>query len=216
MELKVNQIHIGICRNETMDANLFERYSSLLSLDIQDRIQAKVYQSDKQALLLGRLLLREYCKAFVNHFQWSMIRYSDYGKPYLLGGEFEFNISHSGRYVICSVQKIGLVGIDIEEIKKMNISDFKTIFCEEELLHLNSSKTPQRSFYKIWTRKEAFTKALGIGLSYTMNKMNSLNNLFDENGKSITVSEVNIDPDYVLSYASDIQSPQVILRNFSF
>lgn len=214
--LKNDQIYFGICRNEYMKKDQFEKYMSLVPVDIQERVKAKVNQLDKQTILLGRLLLLKYANMLISDFEWSMVKYLEYGKPYLSSREFAFSISHSGHFVVCAIQKNGTIGIDIERINDIDFSDFKNIFHKTELIHLNTCLNPTHDFYRMWTRKEAFTKALGVGISYPLHKINSLENYFQENGKTIAIQEVEIHLEYLFSYATDIIKPELIIQNYQF
>lgn len=211
-----DQVYIGICANDKMSNDRFNDYLSRLPSDIQNRIEEKAHQKDKQALLLGRLLLLEYAKNLIPDFEWGMVRYSDFGKPYLARKEFVFNISHSDKYVVCSMQSEGLLGVDIEKIKETDISYFKSILHHKEIQHLDLSEELLSEFYKLWTKKEAYTKALGVGLSYPLKELNTLKNKINYKGKIITISQVSWHPQYVLSYATDITSPQLIKQEYSF
>lgn len=83
-----------------------------------------------------------------------------YGKIY--NNSLEFNISHSGEFVICSVG-YSINGIDIEKIDAGDLSVAERFFnpVEYEIL----LKCKEDIFTNIWTLKESYIKALGKGLS---------------------------------------------------
>ena len=90
----------------------------------------------------------------------------EYGKPHLYPvglPEFHFSLSHSGDHSICAVSS-GPVGADIEKIgnDKENIAE--RFFAEEERNYISDAD----SFYMIWTLKESFMKALGLGMRLPM------------------------------------------------
>jgi len=99
--------------------------------------------------------------------------YSYYGKPSLSrdrGSEgIEFNVSHSGKYAIFALCRNRQVGIDIERIRP----EFGTeriaerFFSPTEVSALRRLAPELRveAFFNCWTRKEAFIKAAGVGLS---------------------------------------------------
>lgn len=91
------------------------------------------------------------------------------GKPFFSGlfveHNIQFNISHSGAIVICAIGKTDM-GIDIEEVREEHkgiadnfYTEFEITFCEEN----------EKGFYKIWTRKESYLKALGKGITELRN-----------------------------------------------
>lgn len=83
---------------------------------------------------------------------------------------FHFNISHSSDYVLCSVSHCS-VGIDIEEIKNIDLNIASRFFTNYEINFINQSTAKNRieRFYSIWTAKESYSKFLGEGLSIPLN-----------------------------------------------
>src|SRR5690606_17840232 len=81
------------------------------------------------------------------------IQFNSYGKPFIDQNIF-FNLSHSGNYVVCAffMQEIG---IDIEEIKEIEIDDFNKIFTEGERKCLKNSNNRTNDFFRYWTMKES-------------------------------------------------------------
>jgi 4'-phosphopantetheinyl transferase len=92
-----------------------------------------------------------------------------HGKPFLPCSTVNFNVSHSGDYLACAVTRDVPVGIDIERIR-----DIPELFAiarghfsprECEQLEALPASYLTRGFFECWTRKEAFVKATGLGLS---------------------------------------------------
>src|SRR5690606_24435151 len=102
------------------------------------------------------------------------LRSNEYGKPSLDDNTF-FNLSHSGKFVICAFHTQE-VGIDIEEIKEIDLKDFKSIFTEEEKYKLKHSSNPLKDFYRYWTIKESVIKAEGKGLSIPLQLIDASGN----------------------------------------
>jgi 4'-phosphopantetheinyl transferase len=127
---------------------------------------AKRYRrwQDVQAFLLGRYLLLEGLKrnGYENDLLPS-IEYSAYKRPYL-PIPLDFNISHSGSYVVCAFST-HKVGIDIEEMHPVEINDFTHCFTTSELSEINNAPDKYHEFFRCWTIKEAVIKADGKGLS---------------------------------------------------
>lgn len=85
---------------------------------------------------------------------------------------WNMNLSHSGRYVLCSVAPNGArVGCDIETVKSFRKGLAKRFFCPEEydLLMAQDERERTEMFYRYWVLKESFVKAvrrgLGMGLA---------------------------------------------------
>lgn len=86
----------------------------------------------------------------------------------------EFNLSHSGNLVIYAFTLKHALGVDIEMMRpiKDHHEIAKRFFSEKEIATLLelSAENYQTGFFTCWTRKEAFIKALGIGLSYPLHE----------------------------------------------
>ena len=95
---------------------------------------------------------------------------NEYGKPSL--GDFskiKFNISHSENYVLFILSSIHDVGIDIEvQIPRPydDMASQKNSLQEIKCLLNTPQHLKMLKFFNIWSQKEAFIKACGMGLSY--------------------------------------------------
>ena len=94
------------------------------------------------------------------------IELQECGKPYLTRHpEIEFNISHSGIYVMTAVST-EKVGIDVQEIEDRSLDALAKHVCSPEELRLFwESEDKADYFYRLWVRKEAYIKWTGEGLS---------------------------------------------------
>jgi 4'-phosphopantetheinyl transferase len=94
-----------------------------------------------------------------------------HGKPALEGGpaDFHFNCSASGDRALIAVARAGEVGIDLERRQPLlpNLAQIASRFSASEQAALQVLPKAERvnGFFDCWTRKEAFLKALGCGLS---------------------------------------------------
>jgi len=94
-----------------------------------------------------------------------------HGKPALDGKitQLEFNLSHSSGVALIAVTRVAPVGVDVERIR--NIADIDSIirsqFSNRERAQILRISAADRlnAFYNCWTRKEAFIKAIGAGLT---------------------------------------------------
>lgn len=98
---------------------------------------------------------------------------NEFQKPLLPGGP-SFSMAHSGDWVLLGITTEGRFGIDIEVPRTLpNLLDLAGIaFSQDELVELRSYPEADRlrTFFRGWTRKEAFTKALGGGLSVPLKR----------------------------------------------
>jgi len=95
-----------------------------------------------------------------------------WGKPFLKDHpDTYFNISHCSGGVALSISSCK-TGIDVENIRAFSMTTARKVLSEEELRIVVNSEQPERAFFKFWTLKECYTKALGTGLSYPLRKIN--------------------------------------------
>jgi 4'-phosphopantetheinyl transferase len=103
------------------------------------------------------------------------------GKP-VLGGPFassglNFNLSHCDELVIYAFAWKKRVGVDIERVRTMQDRDAvaERVFSPREraLYRRMGTKNPALAFFTTWTRKEAFLKATGVGLSVPLSSFDT-------------------------------------------
>ncbi len=147
---------------DMLDESKRLRYISAKS----DKVKRQIVLSDMVARLVvsrGTGVPRE--KVVFSH--------SSHGKPFIANSDFHFNISHSGDYIVACADS-DICGIDIEVPRAVNLKSAKRFCCAEELEYINNSKNRSSAFLYIWTRKEAYFKALGCGISAVMSSVNVL------------------------------------------
>ena len=95
--------------------------------------------------------------------------YGKNGKPMLEGGRghIEFNLAHSGGEAVIALASSAAIGVDIELVRP--IADIESlarlVFSDVERRELELAPNPLSAFLNGWTRKEAYVKALGLGLT---------------------------------------------------
>lgn len=135
---------------------------------IPEKLQARVYRyhrwQDRQAGLLGNLLVKNALIRWGgNRGALHDLKYDKYGRPYI-NTNFDFNVSHSGQYIVCASADFCRVGIDIEKIRPLDLFDFRNEFSLKEHAVIEKANDPLMSFYAHWTAKEAVIKADGRGM----------------------------------------------------
>ncbi len=151
-----------------------------------------------------------------------------YGKPFLRENKkrIYFNLSHSHEIALLAVAKKRRIGVDIEAIRKnfdeINIAEQFFSTSEIETLQSLPRNLRTKAFFDCWTRKEAFIKAVGQGLSYPLKEFSvafspferarliSLENTFlkTENWQII---ELNIADDYASAAAIESKKTETKL-----
>lgn len=142
---------------------------SLLNETEQARAKRFVRDRDRCRYVWARGNLRRILADYVGDNPQSLaFDYGDRGKPYLVETSVQFNLSHSGDWVVYGVTCDRAIGVDIEEIQppKDWLALAERFFCPAEVAQLRSLPIAQQTvaFFKLWTRKEACLKATGEGL----------------------------------------------------
>lgn len=102
------------------------------------------------------------------------------GKPYLKDYPgVQFNLSHSGGWGVCALSKTA-VGVDVEMVRPLRQQVAKRFFTPVEQEWL--SKRPAEEFFRLWTRKESFTKAQGKGLTLPLDSFSVLDDVLFRDG----------------------------------
>jgi 4'-phosphopantetheinyl transferase len=150
-----------------------ERLSRYLCPDELERAGRFHFQADHDRYVAARAVLRLQLGAFLNCDQRALVfEYTSYGKPFIAGAGIEFNLSHSGDWVLFAFTKSSHVmnlGVDIEQMR--TFPDMRDVaglnFSAAEFARWNAAPESDRraAFYRCWTRKESFIKAIGEGLS---------------------------------------------------
>lgn len=159
---------IAINQNFKITESLFRKLISYISEDRNRKVVKFNKWEDAQRALLSDVLVRGYIERKKGIKNKDIIfNTNKFGKPYLINNnDFYFNISHSGRWVV-GVFSDCEVGIDIEEIKPIDLSIAENFFSREEYSYLMNVKQNEQllAFYELWTIKESYIKAIGMGLS---------------------------------------------------
>jgi len=149
---------------------------------------------DAQAFLWGRYLLMKGLSDYgfeKNHI--TAIQYTTYKRPYL-PIPLDFNISHSGNYIVCAFSK-HQTGVDIEAVRPVDIQDFTSCFSTRELAVINNATDMYNEFFRHWTIKEAAIKADGRGLSIPLETISVADEMTIE-GNTWYIYPIDVAPGY--------------------
>lgn len=183
--------------------HLFYSYLKLLPAKMQDRILKFKRWQDAQASLLGKIILIKALERLGINRQLSELKYAYCGKPYFENG-IEFNISHSGSYIVCGLSDDAKIGVDIEEIRPIIVSDFSGIFQIEEWNSIMSSEYGEcQMFFHYWTAKESIIKADGRGLNIPLKNILIENNTAIFHDRRWYLKNISLFHDCMFHIASD-------------
>lgn len=150
-----------------------DRFRSYLSNDELQRAARFIQSSHGEHFIAARGGLRRILSGYLGCEPEALIfEISETGKPYLRlpvsGGEpVHFNLTHSGGVAAVAVCGTAQVGIDIEKVRPVHQGLARRYFAAEEVAGIEA-RTGQdaqlETFFRCWTRKEAFVKATGEGI----------------------------------------------------
>lgn len=151
------------------EPEVFQKNYREMTPERQKKIDAFRQQNDKlRSLAAGIVLERGLSELGVWKAQGQFC-YGRYGKPYLNNRlDIQFNLSHAGNYAVAAFGNKE-IGIDIEQVGRGNMKIVSRFFTKKEqeyLKNLPEGKRQEKDLIKFWTRKESFVKAVGEGLSF--------------------------------------------------
>ena len=124
-----------------------------------------------QRAVAGRLLRHGLAERFGMHPAEVQLERDGFGRPRLAGRpDVHFSISHCPDAVAVLVADAP-VGVDVERIRPYDRYAARRVLADDELARLATSSEPDRDFFRLWTLKESYGKALGVGLSYRVRRL---------------------------------------------
>ncbi len=96
------------------------------------------------------------------------------------------------------------------------VEDFKDNFSTKEWEDRITSKNKLFTFYTYWTKKEAFLKAIGVGLNIPLNEAEVNDNKIVWNDRNWFLHEVKIDENCVSYFSCESLFPEVLIQKIDF
>jgi 4'-phosphopantetheinyl transferase len=207
----------------------------VLSRDEHERAARFHFERDRQHFKVSRSALRIVLGRYLSLPPESLeFGQTEYGKPFLTNPEAAgvlFNLSHSGEVAVIAVAREREVGLDVEFMR----ADFATnevaehFFSVAEIYTLSGLEPHLRAqaFFNCWTRKEAYVKARGEGLSMPLDVFDvsvapgtpaaMLSNRVDKSEPSRWIfQDLQIAPDYAGALVVEALRTQPRLSHFQF
>lgn len=147
--------------------------ASTLREDERARAARFVFERDRTAYIATRGALRTLAGRYLGRAPGTLeLGYQEKGKPFLAsppGERLRFNVSHSGELALLAFVRGRELGVDIERRRELQdlLSLARTAFSPPEYAALCRQPAHEHAaaFYACWSRKEAFIKATGEGVS---------------------------------------------------
>ena len=145
-----------------------------LSPEEEERAERFYFERDRRRFVVGRGILRVILGRYLAMAPGAIqFEYGPQGKPALApgcgGGSLAFNLSHSHDLALYAFAQRRAVGVDVERVRPMPdaVRIARRFFSPREVAAVQAAPAERREtvFFEIWTRKEAYIKALGEGLS---------------------------------------------------
>lgn len=167
---------------------------------------------DRQARLYVWLLLRQ---ALLDLGQsprrLESLTRNPWGRPLLPGGP-EFNLSHAGDLVVCALGQGLSLGVDVEQVKPLDLADFQACFLDAEWRSITGDPDPLDRFYRFWTAKESVAKAEGQGLHLPLTDILIKDRQAWCQGRPWLLTPLDLAPQHPGHLACDRPTPDPILR----
>lgn len=147
----------------------YEQLTSLLNTQDKQRFDKMKSQLKRKQLVLSRFLLQQAVLELLNEEKHSIQSYEiqNYHKL-IINQQYHFSISitHSGPIAaVCVSHRQLKLGIDVEKIKPRDFIELSAEICTpNELARIKIGQYQPKSFYQLWTVKEALTKATAVNL----------------------------------------------------
>ena len=198
--LRENELHIWQITLSS-DPSLLDICKSLLSREELKKIRWLKFEKDQNKNIISqgvlRLLLSDYLK--VENSELILKRHRK-GKPFIENNKsLFFNMSNSGNLCVYAFSRQGEVGIDIEE--KKSLPDIDDLILKnmkgQEIDYINNHPDQkENSFFRFWTLKEAYLKAIGEGMRLTPDKLEFM--IENENIRLINQHGLNDQEDWIM------------------
>ncbi|MBQ7321394.1 MAG: 4'-phosphopantetheinyl transferase superfamily protein [Clostridia bacterium] len=171
--------HLPTYFGEAPSRELIEQQASLLPEEFRTRVLERKYLPSLLQSLGGMLLLRHLLGPEEFARLAPTIQHDKNGRPFLPGGELDFNISHSDDWAVCVLERdvdSPRVGVDIQSMPHgRNIDKIaKRFFTENEYDYYSAHHDRPLAFLRVWTRKEALVKWKSGKLAAHLSKVDAL------------------------------------------
>lgn len=178
LALEHDEVHVW---RASLDSHAVQVQSLRRTLAASELRRAKRYrfERDRQRFIIARGLLRAILSLYVGIEPDQLrFRYGAQGKPRLAretGGEsFRFNVSHSHKLALYAVTRNRELGVDLEylhsDLADVEIAELSFSPREVAALHALPAEVRKEAFFTCWTRKEAYLKAKGDGLTLRLDQ----------------------------------------------
>ncbi len=155
---------------DTIDASRWPALRAVLDADECARVDRLYFERDRKAYIAAHALARVTLSRCVERppEAWRFVA-GAHGKPQDDTGTLRFNLSHTRGLVAVVVAQAVDLGVDVERVDPQRLGPELTdrVFTSAECAHLHTIPKSARTdaAYAFWTLREAYIKAIGLGLA---------------------------------------------------
>ena len=218
VELSEKQVHIFLLHLDKYDD---KQLYNILSDDEKQRADKLKIELKKKQFIVSRSVLRKVISKSIGQPHDDIaVYYGEHNKPFIKdkynNKAIEFNVSHSEECVLIALTLGNKIGIDVEKVSPDidHIALSKRFFSknENDQLERISSDKKLDTFYRIWTRKEAFIKATGEGMTCGLDKF-SVSSKREAKSKVVIEQEKNCNEEWYCFNLMDIDHYEAALSS---
>ncbi len=179
LDLPAGQVDLWFTSTDRVDASLAAQYHTLLTPHELAQHARFCFAKDRHRYLVTRALAREVLSRYapIAPRDWRF-EADRYGKPCIVGPAgfakpIAFNISHTDGLVIVGVSSRRALGVDVECMQRRAVLEVaERFFSAPEVRSLRRLPAQARAlrFWELWTLKESYIKARGMGLSIPLDQ----------------------------------------------
>ncbi|MGB7292541.1 MAG: 4'-phosphopantetheinyl transferase superfamily protein [Thermodesulfobacteriota bacterium] len=188
LTLGQHEIHVWSA-DLNVSQQLLKALENTLEVKEMDRANRFHFEKDRRHFIAARGILRVILGRYLKLKPDSLkFIYTPHGKPKIPNeldqNYLKFNLSHSHGHALYAITSGREIGIDIERVRaNLSVEKIaKRFFSPLEFKMLNALPPSERieGFFNCWTRKEAYIKAIGEGLSIPLNQFDVTLNPSDQ------------------------------------
>ncbi len=179
LTINPQEVHVWKTNLEQSSINVQNSFN-ILNEDEKNKAQRFRFEKHQKRFTIARSNLKRILSFYLSiPPQEIEFQYNTYGKPKLLDKinqlDLQFNVSHSEDIAIYGITCHNLIGVDVEYIRPMPEAEnlAQRFFSRKEFEKISTllSEEKNREFFKLWTAKEAYLKAIGKGISGGLEKV---------------------------------------------
>jgi 4'-phosphopantetheinyl transferase len=229
VEPALDEVHVWRSDLDAVSDEDVARLAATLAPDERARADSYVFTPDRRRFIVGRAALRAVLGGYLGVAPAAVvIGRTPQGRPTLLGdqaGALGFSVSRSAGLALCAVTMGRDLGVDVERIMGGVAEDVIHALSPAELVALRAlpPEARERAFFVVWTRKEAYAKARGLGLSLPFEEFTvsadpeapALLAAADDDPTRWTLRDVNAGPGYAAALAIPGTLARVLARDWT-